>query len=265
MNIFLRELKANRKSIILWCIGIILMIAASMGKFAGFSASGQSMNAAVSAMPKSIKVIFGIGDFDLSKAKGFYGMIFSYLALMAAIHAAMLGANIISKEERDKTSEFLMVKPVSRNKIITAKLLSSISNVVIFNIVTLVSSIYMVGYYDKSPNINHDIITLMIGMFILQLLFMLMGTAAASIIRNPKSSTSVSSSILLITYILSMIIDLNSKFQNLKYLTPFKYFEAENLLYNKGFNIITIILSIIIIIILLSVTYIFYGKRDLKA
>ena len=35
---------------------------------------------------------------------------FFILLLMATIHAAMLGATIIAKEERDKTSEFLFVK-----------------------------------------------------------------------------------------------------------------------------------------------------------
>ena len=46
---------------------------------------------------------------------------------MATVHAAMLGADIISKEERDKTAEFLFVKPISRNKIIISKLLGSFS------------------------------------------------------------------------------------------------------------------------------------------
>ena len=63
--------------------------------------------------------LLGFSDLDLSKVSGYYGMLFIYLLLMATIHAAMLGATIIAKEERDKTSEFLFVKPVSRSKVIT--------------------------------------------------------------------------------------------------------------------------------------------------
>ena len=150
-------------------------------------------------MPKSMLAIFGIGTFDLSKASGYYGMLFLYLVLMATIHAAMLGADIISKEERDKTAEFLLSKPISRNKIITSKLLAALMNILIFNIITLVSSIIIVGKYSKGEAVSADIVILMGGMFILQLIFMLIGTAIAAVSKNPKTATSISTAVLLIT------------------------------------------------------------------
>ena len=64
---------------------------------------------------------------------------------MATIHAAMLGATIIAKEERDKTSEFLFAKPVLRSTIITAKLLAAFVNIVVFNLITFISLIRLWG------------------------------------------------------------------------------------------------------------------------
>ena len=129
MNIFIVEMKAYRKALIIWVFGIIFMVVAGMGKYVALSNSSQSINDLFAQMPKSMQTLFGISSFDLSKASGYYGMLFLYLALMATIHAAMLGANIISKEERDKTAEFLLSKPISRNKIITAKLAAAIMNI----------------------------------------------------------------------------------------------------------------------------------------
>ena len=134
MNVFIVEMKAHRNVLIIWAVGIIFMVVAGMGKYVALSSSGQSMNDLFAQMPKSMQTLFGIGSFDLSKASGYYGMLFLYLALMATIHAIMLGANIISKEERDKTAEFLFSKPISRNKIITAKLAAAFMNILIFNI-----------------------------------------------------------------------------------------------------------------------------------
>ncbi|MBZ9609673.1 ABC transporter permease [Clostridium estertheticum] len=131
MNVFIVEMRAHRKGLIIWAFGILFMVVAGMGKYVALSVSGQSMNDLFDQMPKSMQKIFGIGSFDLSKASGYYGMLFLYLALMATIHAAMLGADIISKEERDKTAEFLLSKPISRNKIITSKLLAAFVNVLI--------------------------------------------------------------------------------------------------------------------------------------
>ncbi|PKM86790.1 MAG: ABC transporter [Firmicutes bacterium HGW-Firmicutes-12] len=264
MNVFMREIKANRKVLIIWSIGMILLIASGMGKYAGLSASGQAINDFLAQMPESLKAIMGMGTFDLTKATGYYGVLFIYLAMMATIHATMLGANIISKEERDKTAEFLFIKPISRNKIITSKLLASLVNILIFNLVTFVSSILMVQKYSKGEAVIGDITKLMIGMLILQLIFLSIGTAIAAKSKHPKTAPSLATGILLFTFILSIAIDLNSRIEILKYFTPFKYFDAKNLMYAQGFEPIYVILSGVIIAILFRVTYIFYISRDLK-
>lgn len=263
MNTFFRELKAHRRPLIAWCIGMVLMVVSGMGKFAGATASGQSMNDILAQLPRAVKEIFGIGPFDLSKASGFYGMLFLYLAIMAAIHAAMLGAGIIAEEEVDKTAEFLFAKPVSRSRVITSKLSAALFNIFILNIVTLVSSILMVNYVGKGEDVTSDIIKLMSAMFILQLIFMFIGTGIAAISKNPKSAAALATGILLITFILSKAIDLSGRLDVFKYLTPFKYYEAQNLLYGGRFNLVFVTLSGVIIAVLFVSTYVFYKKRDL--
>ena len=265
MNIFIREMKAHRKSLIIWCIGMLFLVSSGMAKFVALNvAGGQNMNDLMAKMPKSMQTIFGTGSFDLSKASGFYGVLFLYLVLMATIQAAMIGSDIVSKEERDKTSEFLFAKPISRNKIVTQKLLAALLNIIIINIMTLISSIVIVGKYSKGEAVTGKIMILMSAMFILQLIFLFVGTALAAISKNPKTAVSGATGILLFTYILSVLIDMNTSFANLKYITPFKYFDAKSLMYGGGFNSFFVILSIVIIAILLCITYIFYRKRDLN-
>jgi ABC-2 type transport system permease protein len=264
MNIFLKEMKSTRKSLILWSIGVLLMVVSGMSKYAGLSSSGQSMNDMMAQMPKSLQAVLGIGTLDISKASGYYGILFIYLLLMATIHAVMLGANIISKEERDKTSEFLFVKPVSRSTVITAKLLAAFVNIIILNIVTLATSLAIVGQYSDGEAVAGDITMTMAGMFILQLTFLVIGSSIASIKKKPKTAASLAAGILLLTYILSVAIDLNERLEGLKYLTPFKYFEAKNIMYGGGLDSGYLVLSLVIIGVLIVSTYAFYKKRDLN-
>lgn len=264
MNIFWREMKANRKSLIIWCIGVIFMVGGGIGKFIAYSTTGQSINELVAEMPKSVQTILGFGSFDLTKASGFYGMLFSYIVLMAVIHAVALGASIFSKEEIDKTSEFLFVKPVSRNKITSSKLCAGITNILIFNFITLVSSIGMFGKYSKGEAVTGTILKLMLGMFFLQLIFLFIGTAIAAIGKNAKAAASIATGVMLLTFILYKLVDLNTNLEKLKYLTPFKYFDAGNLINGKGFESVYVIISVLIITALMSMTYMFYKKRDLK-
>lgn len=264
MNIFIKEMRTYRKSIIIWCVGMILMIISGMAKFTAYTTANNSMNDIMAKMPKSIKIIFGVGNFDLSKPKEYFGMLFLYLVLIATIHACMLGANIISKEERDKTTEFLFVKPVSRNKVITSKLCAATANVLILNIVTFICSIALVGKYAKGEAVIGIITILMLGMLILQLMFMLIGTSVAASCKNSKTATGIATGILMSMYLVSVIIDFNDKLINLKYITPFKYFEAKNLIKDNGFQLSFLGLSIIILGVLFISTYRGYRKRDLN-
>lgn len=264
MNIFLKELKSHRKSLIFWSIGVFLMVASGMNKYKAYSSSGQSINDLMADIPKSLRAVLGFSDLDLTKASGYYGMLFLYLLLMATIHAVMLGATIIAKEERDKTSEFLFVKPVSRSKVITAKLLAAFTNIVIFNLVTFVSSIILLGKYSNGEDVNGEITILMVSMFILQVLFMVIGSTLAAVKKKPKTAASVATGILLLTYMLSIFIDLNENLEGLRYFTPFKYFEAKNVMYGGGLDVIFVVISLILILSLLAVTYVYYKKRDLN-
>ncbi|WP_017382053.1 ABC transporter permease subunit [Paenisporosarcina sp. TG-14] len=264
MNIMMREMKAHRKSLIIWCIGVVVMVGSGMSKFVVMSSTGQSMNDLIAQMPKSLQAIMGIGTLDISTASGYFGILFLYLLIMATLHAVMLGADIISKEERDKTVEFLFVKPISRSEIITSKLLAALVNIVIFNIVTWVSSAVIVGKYSNGESVSADIAITMVGMFILQLLFLAIGSAIASVIKKSKKASSLATGILLMTFMLSIAIDLNDKLDSLKYVTPFKYFEAKNVMYGEGFETVFVLLSVIIIVALFTLTFVFYKKRDLN-
>ena len=119
MNIFKREMRANRKSLIIWCFGVLFIVGSGMGKYAALSNTGDSINELMAHMPSSLQAIMGIGSLDLATVDGYFGLLYLYLVIMASIHAAMLGATMISKEERDKTAEFLFVKPISRTTVIS--------------------------------------------------------------------------------------------------------------------------------------------------
>lgn len=263
MNIFLREMKAHRWNLIFWAIGMIFMIMAGMAKFAAYEQAGQTAADLMAQLPKGMQVIFGLSGFDLMKASGFYGVLFLYLAVMGAVHAVLLGANLISKEERDKTSEFLFAKPVSRAGAITGKLLAGVAHVVILNAITWVSSIYFVGYYGKGESVGREIALLMIGLLLLQLIFLSVGTLVAGFARKPRFASGRATTVMLVTFLLYYFVNMDADLEFLKYLTPFKYFDAAVVM-KDGLDPVFIALSAVIIVASVVGTYRFYEARDLN-
>ncbi|WP_354471357.1 ABC transporter permease subunit [Lysinibacillus parviboronicapiens] len=82
--------------------------------------------------------------------------------------------------------------------------------------------------------------------------------------KKTKLAVAISTGLLLMTYILSIAIDLNEKLTLLKYLTPFKYFEAKIVMNGNGLERKFIILSLSIVIIFPLITFVFYRKKDLQ-
>lgn len=264
MNIYIRELRAHRKSLIIWSVSMFLLVAGGMTKYsAGLGAGANSFNEMMSQLPKSLQNLFGVGVFDLSNALEYFGVLFIYLALMAGIHAAMLGSGIIAKEERDKTAEFLMVKPVSRTKIITSKLLAATTMVLIFNIVTSVSSYSTLLKYSSASQLVPGLPKLMASLLAIQLLFLIIGAFFAALIRNPKLSSAVATGVLLSMFMVSIIVDISEKVEFLRFTSIFKYFDAKEIL-KGGYSSAYPIISILLLVVCISGTYFFYKKRDLK-
>lgn len=265
MNVFLRELRAHWKGLFFWSLGMIFLVASGVAKFYGYSDSGTSSISGVYEMfPHSLQVLFGLNGFDLTKPGGVYGILFMYIAVTASIHAILLGTDLISKEERDKTAEFLFPKPISRSSVISAKLLAGLFNIIILNLVTLAVSIPVVNHFSKSTAGTSDV-TLMVGaLFVLQLLFLLLGAAIAAISKRPKAAAGIATALLLVSFILYFVINLNEHIDYLKYFTPFKYYEAQHLIADGHFDSLFTALSGVIMLVSLAATYILYRKRDLE-
>lgn len=263
MNIFRRELKAHRWGLLFWSLGMLMMVVSGMAKFAAYEQAGQSVEQIMAALPKGVQVIFGLSGFDLTTASGFYGILFLYIAVMAAVHAVLLGSGLVSKEERDRTSEFLYAKPISRSRALTGKFLAGLANLVALNLVTMLSSFYFVDYYGNGESFTEGIVTLMTGAFFLQLVFFSLGALVAGTAKKPKKAPGRATTIMLVAFVLYYTVNLDEKLDFLKYLTPFKYFDAAAVM-KDGLDPVYLVLSAVIVIGATLGTYRFYAGRDLS-
>lgn len=263
MNVFLRELRANWKALFWWSFGMVLMIYAGMAKYTAYVDSGQNITDLMNQIPATLRAALGFGGLDVMKASGFYGMLYLYVLLMVTIHAALLGATILAKEERDHTSEFLMTKPASRRRIVTGKLLAAVVNVVVLNLVCLGLSIVVVEQYAHGENLTPDILLLMGAMLIVQLVFLFLGSAIAAVWKRPKAAASAATTIMLTTYVVSIVVDVNENLGFLRYLTPFKWFQAAPIMQDQAYQPVYLVIAAVVAVACVVATYVGYERRDL--
>lgn len=262
MNIFLRELKANLKSLLIWSAIVALLLVIGASKFTAFADNPETA-ALMDAMPPALLDALSMRSFNLTTLSGFFGVMFIYLGLMGAMAAALWGSDIISKEERDRTVEFSLVLPVSRNRVITAKALAALANCVAFVAITWAMSLISAQQFAPEPGFFDFLALEMQAMFLIELIFLAIGLLLGCVMQQYKRSGSLAISIILVTYFISIISGLQENLENLKYLTPFKYFDAGELYRSGQFEGIYLVLTAAIILASLAAAYWAYNRRDL--
>lgn len=262
MNIFMRELKANLKSLLIWSVIVVLFTMVGVGKFSAYYENPE-MLAILDEMPPAMLAAFSFEGFNLTTITGFFGLMFIYFALMLGIAAAMWGSDIISKEERDKTVEFALTLPVTRSRVVTAKSLAALVNCIALLLITWGISLVAAQPYAPDSKFYRFLALLMVALFILELIFLAVGIFLGCAMKRYKRAGSIAVSLLLGTYFLSVLSALNKDLDFLKYFSPFKYFDAVKLLNESKFDLTFVMLSLVIIVAAMVGAYLTYARRDL--
>ncbi len=262
MNIFFRELRANRKSVLTWCGIMLLFIVVGFSKFSAYY-NNPEMLKIIDDYPSALASTFNLKAFNLTTITGFYGVMFAYFSLLLAIAAVMWGSDIISKEERDKTVEFSLTLPVTRRRLVTAKSLAAAVNCIALLLATWLITLVMAQKYKPDSQFYKFVAITMLALFIIQMIFLAIGLLLGCAMKQYKRAGSAAVSLLMATYFLSIISGLNHHLGFLRYFSPFKYFNPVTLLNELRFDLTFIGLSVVIIVASLAGAYVSYARRDL--
>jgi ABC-2 type transport system permease protein len=201
--------------------------------------------------------------FNLTTLSGFFGVMYAYFGLLLSISAAMWGSDIISKEERDKTVEFSLTLPVTREKLITAKIGAALFNSIVLNLITWGALYLSAQQYDPDQGFYDFVVTGMLALFLMQLIFLAVGILLGCSMKQHKRSSAAAVSVLLGTYFFSIISGLYEELEFLKYLSPFKYFDPALILNESKIEPVYMWLTAGIVVVSLISAYVSYTRRDL--
>lgn len=263
MTIFLRELKARRNSLIIWSVSMVALVYLSMAKYGALSEGDQVLSDLVAQLPDSVQAFFGMSGLNVTTLRGYYGVVFLFVALLGSVHAGMLGADLLAREERDKTSEFLYTRPVSRRYIMVNKALAGLVNVVALNAVTTVGSLLAVSQFSSSGSINDELRLLMVAFLLLQLTYFLAGLALAAVLPDPKRPGKAAGVLIFLGYLVYVVTSIQPSLAPLRYLSPLSWFDAKFLLRDMRFEAVYLTIAAGLAIGCALATWFANQRRDL--
>ncbi len=264
MNIFLHELKAYRKSTIVWTISLVVMAMIYFSLFPAFSKDVDQIKGLLEGFPEVIRNGMGISLDSFGSILGYYSFPISFVILIGAIQAMNFGVSILSKEVREKTADFLLTKPVTRAQVLTSKILAVVASLVITNVVYIVVA-NIVASIVKNDDYSFKIFFMIsITLLFVQLIFMSLGFIISVMLPKIKSVLPISLGTVFLFYFISFL-STKSNEAVIKYITPFKYFDPAYIVANSAYEMRYIIISLVFIIVSIIASYVIYSKKDIHS
>jgi ABC-2 type transport system permease protein len=128
---------------------------------------------------------------------GFYGtQVYIFITLFGSIYAMLLFISVLSREESEHTAEFLLTRPVTRAKVLIAKMLAAVTNITIFNLAFGICNLILFDLYARGEYDVNILILLIIGPYLMHLLFGAVGLLVSVFVVKARAVYPISIGIL---------------------------------------------------------------------
>lgn len=260
MTIVKHELKQGRNSFLIWTASIGFLIAVCVFLFPEMKEQMEGVSDIFSSMG-SFTAAFGMDRLSFGTLMGFYSIeCGNILGLGGALYASFCAVSILSREEKDKTAEFMLAHPVSRTRVVTEKLLAVLLQITLMNLLIYalaIGSVTAIGEQIPWKELN----LLHIAFYLMQLELTGICFGISSFLR--RGTIGIGLGIATMMYFLNIIANVTETVDFLKYITPFGYCEGADILTNGRLDTGMIGIGMLLGIIGIATAYLIYSKKDI--
>lgn len=265
MNMYLHEIRSQRKSTLIWILVLIGLAALFLSIYPSMADDAADFKKLFEGYPPAVRKMLGINLDYITSLLGFYSMIFSFITLCGAIQAMNLGVSILSRESRERTADFLLVKPVSRSSIVSAKLLAAFTAIIVTDLVFFALSTLLASGI-KSADFSVKLFFMVnLTLFFIQLIFLTLGMVISVFFKRLKSVLPISLGVVFGLYMIGALFATGEDEKAVRFLSPFKYFDVAYTIQNAGYEAVYLVTGAVIAIAAVIVSYLVYMKKDIHA
>lgn len=264
MNLFRRELKTGLKPFLFWTLGLFALIFAGIVKSSGATASGAFMSQLLDRFPRIVLAVMGMANVDISNFGGFYAVLMQYVFVFAAVYAAHLGNNAVSRESVDRTYEFLFTKPRARSYILARKLLAALVFYTAYCALNFAFSVAAVTQLTLEGDFTRVFAAFSLALWLEGIVFFALAALLSASFHSAERGAKAGNLAVLMAYVLAVIYDLLEKPGLFRLGSPFRYFLNTELT-GSSVSPLYAALCLLLAAAFLAVAFSRFERRDLGA
>ncbi|MDY3774702.1 MAG: ABC transporter permease subunit [Eubacterium sp.] len=260
MTLVKHELRQGKTSFLIWTASIGFLLVSCIFLFPEMKGQMDNVNDMFASMG-SFTAAFGMDRLNFGTLAGFYAVeCGNVLGLGGAFYAALCAVGILSKEEKDKTAEFLLTHPISRKRIVTEKVIAVLIQITAMNLLIYafaVGSIAAIG--ETIP--WKEISLLHLAYYLLQLELAGICFGISAFLR--KGSAGVGLGIATMMYFLNLIANIAEVAEFLKYITPFGYCEGADIVSSGSLDSVRVVIGAVMGIGGIVIAYLKFTRKNI--
>lgn len=260
MTLIKHELKQGKIPFLIWTAAIGLLLATCVFLFPEMKEQMDGVSDMFASMGAFTKA-FGMDRLNFGTQIGFYAVeCGNILGLGGAFYTSLCAVGMLSKEERNRTAEFLITHPVKRSRIITEKLVAVWIQITDMNLIIYALSVgSMAAIGETIP--WKEISLLHFAYYLLQIELMGICFGVSAFMR--RGSIGVGLGIAAVMYFLNLIANIAEAAEFLKYITPFGYCEGADIVKEGSLNGVMVAVGILFCVIGIAAAYLKYTRKDI--
>ncbi len=267
-NLYKRELKRYRNSLIGWSIAITVFILMGMAFYPLLVQ--EDMLKQITAFlenpfMKNMMRAFGASIDIWTNVLGFYstrnGM---FIMLIGSFYSILLAGKILAREEQEKTAEFLLAKPVTRLEVVRSKLAVYLTYLILLNVVILIIGFLSLELFKGDSRYSlkaffiHWLYTVL-----LMLVFGAIGLFLSLLIKRGRPITNLSIGIIVGAYFIDILSKMTPSADKFGYISPFKFVDSGVLQPDYALIGWRVMYFLGVSLLFIALTFILYRKKDI--
>lgn len=262
MTLYINQLKRGAKSWAVWTLAIGFMLLICVMMFPEMKNEMEGVTAVFANMG-GFTAAFGMDKLSFGELMGFYGIeCGNILGLGGGFFAALLGISLLANEEKEHTAEFLLTHPVSRGWVLGQKLLSAITQIVLMNAVIVGISLLSAAIVGEEYEMR-EFLLLHLAYLVLQIEIACVCFGISAFIR--RGSIGIGLGLALVLYFMNIVCNISEKAEFLKYITPYAYAEASNIISESEIDAGLMLIGTAVAAAGAAIGFIKYCKKDISA
>ena len=262
MTLYINQLKRGAKAWAVWTLAIGFMLLVCVMMFPEMKNEMEGVTAVFANMG-GFTAAFGMDKLSFGELMGFYGIeCGNILGLGGGFFAALTGISLLANEEKEHTAEFLLTHPVSRACVLWQKLLSAVTQIVLMNVVIVGISLLSAAIVGESYEMR-EFLLLHTAYLVLQLEICCICFGISAFIR--RGSIGIGLGLSLVLYFMNIVCNISEKAEALKYITPYAYAEASNIISESEIDTGLMLIGTAIAVVCAVIGFAKYCKKDIAA